>query len=156
MPFSANSKAFAARLEEACDQQKIPLRGRQSAIARRLKVTQQAVRKWRAGEAYPDMSRAIELSNWLCVNVVWLLQGTGPKCGERINDSTRLISEAIEHLPHEERGRVLNYLRFELQEHPGWFAAETRARYVEAIDALVRKPAASDPVGTQETHARAA
>lgn len=145
MPISPNSAAFSSRLEEACSEKRMPLRGRQSAIARKLQVTQQAVRKWRAGEAYPDMSRAIELANWLEVNVVWLLQGTGPKRGERIDDSLRLVAEAIEHLPTDERARVLRFLSFELAQHPGWFANEATARYSAAIDALAARPVLNTP-----------
>jgi hypothetical protein len=156
---SSERQVFALRMHEICDDLKLPKgRGRQTELGKLLEVTPKGARKWLTGAGWPEMDMAVRIANKAGVNVLWLLQGTGLKRGDRIDENTRTVVEAIERLPTEERGRVLNYLRFELQEHPGWFAEETRARYVSAIDALTRKPPsnAGPRAEMQQTHAKAA
>jgi transcriptional regulator with XRE-family HTH domain len=133
MPERDALAAFAARLHEACDAAEIPQRGRQSALALRLKVSYQAVKKWLDGVGFPDLHRAVALADELKVNVTWLLQGNGPMRGERVDDSVRLVVEAIDALPREERTRVLAFLSFEMSQRPQWFAEEARVRYADAI-----------------------
>lgn len=151
MTGSPERDAFSRRLHEVCDDLKLPAgHGRQAGLGRLFEVTPKGARKWLTGEGWPEMSMAMRIANKAGVNVLWLLQGTGPKRGERIDDSLRLVAEAIEHLPSAERGRVLHFLSFELAQHPGWFATEATARYAAAIDALAARPVLSAPPAQAE------
>lgn len=72
---------FARRLVQACDES--PLvpehgRGRQVYLAKKLKVTQEAVRKWLVGESLPRPDKIGDLAKVLGVDPVWLQLGTSP------------------------------------------------------------------------------
>ena len=72
---------FAKRLNQACDES--PLvpehgRGRQVYLAKKLKVTQEAVRKWLVGESLPRPDKIGDLAKVLGVDPVWLQLGTSP------------------------------------------------------------------------------
>lgn len=72
---------FAKRLTQACDES--PLvpehgRGRQVYLAKKLKVTQEAVRKWLVGESLPRPDKISDLAKVLGVDPVWLQLGTSP------------------------------------------------------------------------------
>lgn len=72
---------FAKRLVQACDES--PLvpehgRGRQVYLAKKLKVTQEAVRKWLVGESLPRPDKIADLAKVLAVDPVWLQLGTSP------------------------------------------------------------------------------
>lgn len=72
---------FAKRLTQACDES--PLvpehgRGRQVYLAKKLKVTQEAVRKWLVGESLPRPDKIGDLAKVLAVDPVWLQLGTSP------------------------------------------------------------------------------
>ena len=72
---------FARRLVQACDES--PLvpehgRGRQVYLAKKLKVTQEAVRKWLVGESLPRPDKIAALARALDVDPVWLQLGTSP------------------------------------------------------------------------------
>lgn len=137
---TAALSAFAQRLVQACNEAGIPGRGRQTLIAKKLNVSQQAVRKWLDGLSYPEMPRAVELANLLEVNVNWLLQGSGPMRGERINPNALALVEAIVNLPQQERAHVASYLGFEFHKLPSWFAQEQLARYDTALEAVAALP----------------
>lgn len=73
---------FATRLQQACDDSgTIPEygKGRQVVIANRLSVTQEAVRKWFAGEALPRPKKMKELAEFLDVEEPWLALGVKPE-----------------------------------------------------------------------------
>lgn len=73
---------FKQRLQDACDDSTIVPehgKGRQVAIANRLKVTQEAVRKWFAGEAVPRPAKMRELAEFLEVDEPWLALGIKPE-----------------------------------------------------------------------------
>ena len=72
------SKAFAGRLRQACDDsQYVPEygKGRQVVIANRLKVSQEAVRKWFEGESVPRPQKMKQLASFLGVDHAWLALG---------------------------------------------------------------------------------
>lgn len=74
--------AFAKRLATACDQSTtVPPhgQGRQITIAKRLGVTQEAVRKWFAAEAMPRQQKMRELATFLEVEEPWLALGITPE-----------------------------------------------------------------------------
>jgi transcriptional regulator with XRE-family HTH domain len=81
-PTNAASAAFAKRLIQACDQSStVPPhgQGRQITIAKRLGVTQEAVRKWFAAEAIPRQAKMKELASVLEVEEPWLALGITPE-----------------------------------------------------------------------------
>lgn len=72
---------FARRLTQACDES--PLvpehgRGRQIYIAKKMEVTQEAVRKWLTGESLPRPEKVKELAKVLGVDHLWLSMGVSP------------------------------------------------------------------------------
>lgn len=72
---------FPRRLVQACDESPdVPAhgKGRQVYIAKRLKVTQEAVRKWLVGEALPRPDKIQELAKVLGVDPIWLQLGAAP------------------------------------------------------------------------------
>lgn len=79
LPMKDARLAFAERLVEICTENKLRPHGRQAALARMLKITQPAVKKWFDGESIPDTEKIIELATWAGVCFEWLMTGRGPK-----------------------------------------------------------------------------
>ena len=99
--------SFSQRLSQACDDSQIVPeygKGRQVAIAKRLEVTQEAVRKWFAGEAIPRPEKMRELSEYLEVDVPWLALGIKPEIDR--NDRRRLRG-ALEGAVHLVAGLIM-------------------------------------------------
>lgn len=74
-----SAKAFAQRFKQACDDSvTVPEygKGRQVVIAKKLSVTQEAVRKWFEGDAMPKPPKMKALANFLDVDEAWLALGT--------------------------------------------------------------------------------
>lgn len=72
---------FAKRLNQACDESPIVPehgRGRQVFLAKKLGVTQEAVRKWLVGESTPRDEKVKDLAKVLGVDHLWLAMGTTP------------------------------------------------------------------------------
>lgn len=72
-------ESFATRLLEACNaSDEIPDygKGQQTEIASRLNVSQEAVRKWLAGETVPRAALSKRLAELLGVKHSWLMLGT--------------------------------------------------------------------------------
>lgn len=137
MEISTIRADFANRMHELCDALKIPEgHGRQAALGRRFGVTAKAARKWLLGLSYPEMEKAVEMCEAAHVNVLWLLQGTPPKRGERIDPNMLGLAEAIAGLPQAEREAVLQFARFKVQETAGWYRPDAQRSYLRAIDAL--------------------
>jgi transcriptional regulator with XRE-family HTH domain len=70
---------FAERLAQACrENEDIPEhgRGQQTYLAKKMRVSQEAVRKWFAGESLPKQAAMRKLSDILRVDHVWLALGT--------------------------------------------------------------------------------
>lgn len=70
---------FAARLNELCDDKKLPLRGRAELVSKKFKVTREAARKWLKGLGYPTTAKLIEISRWGNCTQEWLATGRGAK-----------------------------------------------------------------------------
>lgn len=79
LPMKDVRLAFAERLIEICTEKGLKAHGRQAALARQLKVTQPAVKKWFDADAIPDTDKIIELALWCGVCFEWLMTGRGPK-----------------------------------------------------------------------------
>lgn len=108
--------AFASRMNEICDDKKLPReRGRQAALAAKFQLTGKAVRKWLQGIGYPEMAMAVRLANWGEVNLTWLLQGIGPKQGNKIDLKALVLDEAVRMLPPELGIDLVDNLRAKLE-----------------------------------------
>jgi hypothetical protein len=81
MDIYEHRKAFSVRLNEALDDVKFTAkgRGRQQALANRMRVSQRGARKWLSGEALPENFRLLDMTEWLHVRFEWLATGHGPK-----------------------------------------------------------------------------
>lgn len=126
---------FAARLHELCTEKNLPERGRQTLLARQFGVSQQAVKKWLDGLTYPEMDTIIAIAEWADVNVNWLLQGAGPKRGNRMSTKAQVLEEAIQSLPPEMGADLIDNLRAKLIRIGKLSAQETPARYQTMLDA---------------------
>lgn len=103
-------QAFSRRLNVACDEAGEPVRGRRAMLARLVKVSGEAARKWLSGEAIPAMDHLAVISAHLGVQAQWLLSGVGRKYIDQEADA--LTEEEREHLrrlrclPQSERARA--------------------------------------------------
>ncbi len=108
-------------------------------------VTPKGARKWLLGLAYPEMPLAVLMCNKARLNVLWLLQGTPPKHGERVNAEALALAEGLQSLPLENRQAVLEFMRYEFGRADGWFTNEALQRYLDTIDTLRRQSADTRP-----------
>jgi len=78
---SKEKKKFSQRLHEALDDMNYPRmgHGRQSALAKELKLSPQLIGKWLKGEDFPKTSQLVKVSQFLSVRSNWLLSGAGSK-----------------------------------------------------------------------------
>lgn len=127
--------AFAERLKELCTDMKLPARGRQTQLAAKFKVSQQAARKWLEADAWPGMETIIALADWADVNVNWLLQGAGPKRGNRIDAKALILDEALRSLPTESGTDLIDSLRAKLIRVGKLSVNEPSARYATMLAA---------------------
>jgi transcriptional regulator with XRE-family HTH domain len=71
--------SFATRMNKVADILGIPPKGenRQALLGKMFKVSQEAARKWLAGESMPQMAKSIEISKKAKVSIEWFLTGRG-------------------------------------------------------------------------------
>jgi len=87
---------FSKRLATACnDSQLIPDygRGRQAFIAKRLKVTQEAVRKWFSGDSRPKPKVMTQLAALVEADEAWLALGVKPEIDRKEKRSLGVQTE---------------------------------------------------------------
>lgn len=113
----------------------LPARGRQTQLARRFKVSQQAAKKWLDGIAFPQLETVLEIAEWANVNVNWLLQGAGPRSGNRIDGKVLVLDEALHSLPPDLGTDLIDNLRAKLQRVGKLVANEPQSRYSSMLDA---------------------
>lgn len=92
----ASTNEFAVRLNQACDDSPdIPEygKGRQTVLADKMGVSQEAVRKWLAGEATPKKDKVKALATILGVDEAWLALGIAPTLTAR---ERKLAGRAVE------------------------------------------------------------
>lgn len=72
---------FAIRLNELCDDKKLPAKyaGRQTALALQFGLSQKGARKWLEGESMPTMETSVKIAIWGECAIEWLLTGRGRK-----------------------------------------------------------------------------
>jgi len=136
---------FAARMNEVCDALEIPKgHGRQSMLGKRFEVSPKAARKWLMGQGYPEMAMAVRIANEAGVNLAWLLQGTLPKRGSRVDPDLASVVEAIMDLPSESRTATLDLIEYQMQRVKGWFAEERLKRYQHALEHIRERNKSTD------------
>lgn len=132
--------AFASRLHEICDDKGVVAeRGRQTALALQFRVSPNAARKWLLGQGMPELDMAIRIANWAEVNVLWLLQGTGPKRGDKVDPAPAELLDAVQHLPADDGQQVFDFIRYKIERAEGWFAGDRVGRYVALLDKLAEQ-----------------
>lgn len=139
MAVSEVKAAFAIRLAELCDDLKIPTAGRQTALARRFGVSAGAARKWLLGLGMPELDMAVQIAQAARVNVLWLLQGVGPKRGEAFDTAPGELLDAVQRLPDDDGQQVFDFIRYKIERADGWFASDKLAHYMVMLDKFAAK-----------------
>jgi transcriptional regulator with XRE-family HTH domain len=101
-----------------------------TALARRLKLSQTAVRNWYVGPVLPSRETLIDLARVTGVSADWLETGRLPMyaAGTPADEFQRAVLELLRELPEGERARTLEYLRFKVEhQRTGWPANEAEA-----------------------------
>lgn len=83
----------------------------------------------------PELEMAIRIADWADVNINWLLQGVGPKHGNRIDAKALVIDEAVRSLPRELGINLIDNLRAKLERAGKLQAQEPSKRYTTMLDA---------------------
>ena len=134
MDTTRNKAGFAHRLHELCDEKGLPARGRLKLVGEQFGVSYQAAKKWLDGNGYPSTETLLEIAQWADVNVNWLLQGVGPKRGDKVDTRALVVAEGIDALPDDHKKEVIEYMRYNFRRSEGWLMEEQRARYSGALD----------------------
>ena len=141
---------FSARLREVCEEMGMPAaRGLQTQLAAKFGVSPNAARKWVQGLGMPELDTAIEIAKWAGVNINWLLQGTGPKRGDKLETQALVLNEAVDSLPADDRQMVLDFMRYKIERADGFIAGERLARYLSMIDSIKADMAKKKKGGAQ-------
>lgn len=74
---------FSRRLKELCVEKNLPEHGRQTILRKKLKISQEAVRKWLDGESIPRHNHKVQLCEYFGVNYEWLATGRGVKYAQK-------------------------------------------------------------------------
>lgn len=130
-----NRLAFSQRLAELCEEMGLPKRGRQTRLAQLFKVSQQAARKWLDAESFPMLETLVEIADWADVNINWLLQGAGPKRGNRIDTKALILDEAVHSLTPALGADLLDSLRAKLIRLGKLSVEEPNDRYMAMLRA---------------------
>ena len=100
---SSEKEKFSQRLNEALDDMNYPTmgHGRQSALAKELKLSPQVIGSWLKGGDFPKTSQLVKISQFLDVRSNWLLSGVGSKYPRKTDMSvfTREREEAMKSGP---------------------------------------------------------
>lgn len=89
---------FNERLKQACDNSKLVPemhQGRYVAIAKRMNVSEEAVRKWFTGESRPRFKKMAELASWLNVDEGWLALGVSSGITQKDKRDTSSQSQTL-------------------------------------------------------------
>jgi transcriptional regulator with XRE-family HTH domain len=128
--------AFAARVNELCDDMQVPADTRQTALAKHFGVNPKTARKWLLGIGYPEMPMAVRIADWADVSLVWLLQGYGAKrSNSRIDQKALVLDEAIHALPTDLRADLIDNIRAKLARIGRLAAEPAPSRYRTMLDA---------------------
>lgn len=130
---------FAARMNEICDDKGLTkAHGRQAELGRKFDVTPKAARRWLLGLGLPELVMAIRIAEWADVNLNWLLQGVGPKRGNRIDARLAVLDDAIHSLPRDQGLDLIDNLRAKLIRVGRITAEEPEGRYQNVLQSYER------------------
>lgn len=118
---------------------KLPNRGRQTQLARKFDVSQQAAKKWLDGISFPTTETVVDIANWAGVNANWLLQGSGPKRGNRVSTQALVLDDALHDLTAEQRLDLIDNLRAKLIRTGRLRVEDTQGRYAVMLEAYSDK-----------------
>lgn len=96
----SEKEKFSQRLNEALNDMNYPPmgHGRQSALAKELKLSPQVIGSWLKGEDFPKTSQLVKISQFLDVRSNWLLSGVGskyPRKSDQVNYAVRKKQEEV-------------------------------------------------------------
>lgn len=130
--------AFAARMNELCDDLGIPPgRGRQTELARLVKLNPNAARKWLHAEGYPNIDVAVALCDRAGIHISWLLQGTLPKRIDSRTDTKALIlDEALHTLSADDAKQVFDFISYKIEKSEVPIVGKRLSRYMKMLDAF--------------------
>lgn len=130
--------AFAKRMNELCDDLGItPGRGRQTELAKVVRLNPNAVRKWLHGDGYPNIDVAVALCDRAGINVNWLLQGTLPKrIASKTDTKALILDEALHTLPPNDAQQVFDFIGYKLERSEAPIVGERLSRYMKMLDAF--------------------
>lgn len=130
--------AFAARMNELCDDLGIPAgRGRQTELARLVGLNPNAARKWLHAEGYPNIDVAVALCDRAGIHINWLLQGTLPKRIDSKTDTKALIlDEALHTLLPNDAQQVFDFISYKIERSEVPIVGERLSRYMKMLDAF--------------------
>jgi transcriptional regulator with XRE-family HTH domain len=131
-----HKQEFASRLNELCDDMKLPVHGRQTALARTFHVGPKAARKWLIGEGYPELDLAISIAKWANASFNWLMTGQGAKREGHADTKVIVLGEALESMPEDDRQQAFDFIEYKIRRSETLFAGERLARYLTMIDAF--------------------
>lgn len=143
---SAARAAFAVRLAEICEDMDIRPHGRQVFLARKLKVSQQAVGKWLKGENLPDLNNLIDLADWAGVNLEWLQTGRGPKMAMARSPESKFVFEVIEELRDDDEEpppvvqEVIDFIAYKIERSDSEIAKRMLKNYFAGMKKIVENP----------------
>lgn len=133
MQESRVKRLFAERLNELCDEHKLPPKGkgRQVEVARMFDVSQKGARKWLEGEGLPTLEKTIEIAQRFGVQTEWLLSGRGDKYVTETGEGL------LGALPPDVRIETANYIGYRIS---GIFSGDKLARYLRWLDDVKNRP----------------
>ncbi len=99
--------AFATRINLVADILEIPPKGdnRQQLLGKMFGVSQEAARKWLAGESLPQMEKCIEIAKKSNVSIEWLLTGRGVAQFDKTPEAQVLV--AMQHMDESTKYQVV-------------------------------------------------
>jgi transcriptional regulator with XRE-family HTH domain len=101
----SEKEKFSQRLNEALNDMNYPPmgHGRQSALAKELKLSPQVIGRWLKGEDFPKTSQLVKISQFLDVRSNWLLSGVGskyPRKSDQVKIAVRKKQEEVARATH--------------------------------------------------------
>ncbi len=94
----SEKEKFSQRLNEALNDMNYPPmgHGRQSALAKELKLSPQVIGRWLKGEDFPKTSQLVKISQFLDVRSNWLLSGVGSKYPRKTDQASIAVRKKQE------------------------------------------------------------
>ena len=88
----------------------------------------------------PELEMVVRLADWGDVNVLWLIQGRGPKRGEKVDTRPGELLDAVNSLPADDGQQVFDFIRYKIERADGWFTSDKLGRYMAMLDDIKKQP----------------